>query len=195
MGQIMNRSEMRHALYRAKNGIFAESKQHIYDLVEPKIPVNESWDTFSKNWDIFYKDGEVTVIRPEVDYDFIHTTCLEKSLHVKNKLEMQPSNRQLNAIQIVELSMLEGKMDWESYNKDWGVSVDLELKRINTKLYVTDVNAVSEEMIKNSAPSDGSAMTSLPEIPTITLDDAAPMTSAEIADFNTSVKKKDRKRK
>lgn len=191
----MNRSEIRHALYRAKNGIFAESKQHIYDMVEPKIPVNESWATFAKNWDIFYKDGEITVIRPEVDYDFIHTTCLEKALHVKNAIPMDATDRQLNTIQIVELSMLEGKMSWPTYNKTWGVSVDHELKRINTRLFTTSVNEITDEMLKKSAPSDGAAMTALPEIPTVVVDEPVPMSEDEVAAFKASLDKKDKKRK
>ncbi len=191
----MNRSEIRHALYRAKNGIFADDKKHIYDMVEPKIPVNESWSTFAENWDIFYKNGEVTVIRPETDYDFIHTTCLEKALHVKNNIEMDATDRQLNTIQIVELNMLEGKMTWPTYNKTWGVSVDRELKRINTRLFTTFVNEVTEDMIKASAPSDGTAMTALPEIPTVTLDESVPMTPEEVEEFNTSVQKKSKVRK
>lgn len=191
----MNRSEIRHALYRAKNGIFADSKKHIYDMVEPKIPANESWSTFAKSWDIFYKNGEVTVIRPESDYDFIHTTCLEKALHVKNNIEMDATDRQLNVIQIVELNMLEGKMTWPTYNKTWGVSVDRELKRVYTRLFTTFVNEVTEDMIKASAPSDGTAMTALPEIPTVTLDESVPMTPEEVEEFNISVQKKSKTRK
>lgn len=186
----MNRSEIRHALYRAKNGIFAPEKQHIYDMVESRIPTGESWRTFSKTWDIFYSNSEITVIRPEVDYDFIHTTCLEKSLCVKNKIDIQWTDRQLNTIQIVELSMLEGKMQWSTYNITWGISVDHELKRINTKLFTTSVNIVTDEMIKNSTLSDGAAMTAVPVIPVVELDSAEPMTDSEVVEFNKSLSKK-----
>ena len=183
----MNRSEIRHALYRAKNGIFAEDKQFIYDMVEPKLPVNENWNTFTINWDIFYKDGEITVVKPETDYDFIHTTCLEKALHIKNNIHMEATNRQLNTIQIVELSMLDGKMTWQNYNKTWGVSVDRELKRINTKLFLTDINEVTEEMIKNSTLSDGSAMNELPSIPEAVMSEPEVMSDDEIARFKKTV--------
>lgn len=191
----MNRSEIRHALYRAKNGIFAESTKPFLDMVEPNIPVNESWATFSKNWDIFFNGGQVTVIRPEVDYDFIHTTCLEKSLHVKNSIPMDATPRQLNAIQIVELNMLEGKMSWLTYNKTWGISVDIELKRISTRLFATNVNEVTDEMIKKSASSDGAAMTAVPSIPTAVMDKPIPMSDGEVAAFKASLAKKDKKRK
>lgn len=191
----MNRSEIRHALYRAKNGILADDKKHIYDMVEPKLPAPETWATFAKNWDIFYKDGEITVIKPETDYDFIHTTCLEKSLHEKNGLVMDATDRQLNTIQIVELNMLEGKMTWANYNKTWGVSVDHELKRVATRLFNTSVNEVTEEMIKNSAPSDGNAMTAIPEIPVVAVDEMVPMTDDEVVRFESFIKKKDKKTK
>lgn len=191
----MNRSQIRHALYRAKNGIFADEKKHIYDMVEPKIPENESWSTFAKNWDIFYKDDELTVIKPEVDYDFIHTTCIEKSLHTKNGLQMNATDRQLNTIQIVELSMLEGKMSWETYNVTWGVSVDHELKRINTRLFTTVVNEVTEEMLKKSAPSDGNAMVKTPELTAIELNEFQEMSDAEIESIKKTVSKTKKKGK
>lgn len=186
----MNRSEVRHALYRAKNNIFAKEKQYIYDLVEPIIPVNESWATFASKWDIFVRDDTIFIIKPEVDYDFIHTTCLEKSLHVKNNIKMQLNDRQENAIQIVELNMLEGKMEWATYNKTWGVFVDTELKRIHTKLFRTVVNEVTEQMIRDSAKSDGAAMTELPSIPVIELDEPVAMTVKEVEQFKAATKTK-----
>lgn len=192
---VLNRSIIRHALYRAKNGIMVEDKKFIYDMVQPNIPENDSWATFAVTWDIFYKDGNITVIKPEMDYDFIHTTCLEKALHVKNNIEMDATDRQLNTIQIVELNMLDDKMSWPTYNKSWGVSVDHELKRINTRLFLTFVNEVTEEMIKQSAPSDGTAMTALPEIPVADMGEMIPMTDAEVEEFNASITKKDRKRR
>lgn len=167
----MNRSEVRHALYRAKNGVPSADKQDIYDIVEPMIPKGETWSDFSVKWDIFVIDGTISMVRPEVDYDFIHSTCIEKSMHVKNKIPMETTQRQDNTIQIVELNMLEGKMAWETYNKTWGVSVDKELKRVYTRLFLTNVNVVSDEMIKQSAPSDGNAMSEVPSIPTVTLDE------------------------
>lgn len=189
----MNRSQVRHALYRAKNNIFAEDKQYIYDLVEPIIPVNESWQTFATKWDIFVRDDIISIIKPEIDYDFIHTTCLEKSLHVKNDIKMQLTDRQDNAIQIVELNMLEGEMTWQTYNKTWGVFVDTELKRIHTKLFRTVVNEVTEEMIRDSAKSDGAAMAEVPSIPVITLDEPVAMTRQEIEQFEGAIKTKKRK--
>lgn len=189
----MNRSEIRHALYRAKNGIFADDKKHIYDIVKPKIPVNESWATFSKNWDIFYINGEITVIQPETDYDFIHTTCLEKSLHIKNNINMDATHRQLNAIQIVELNMLDGKMTWPTYNKTWGIWVDRELKRVHTKLFMTSVNTVTDDMIKASAPSDGAAMTTTPEIPMIVVDKTEPISADDAEKYINAHTKKKRK--
>lgn len=185
----MTRSEIRHALYRARNGLMVRGKESLYDEVQKKIPVNESWETFAKNWDVFYKNGNIIVIKPETDYDFIHTTCIEKSLHVKNGMQMDATDRQLNAIQIVELNMLEGKMTWLNYNQAWGVSVDHELKKINTRLFLTSVNEVTEEMIKNSAPSDGAALTATPKLPEFTFGEMIPMTKDEIEQFEKSAKK------
>lgn len=191
----MDRSELRHVLYRAKNGMFSESKEHIYNMVEPLIPLNESWKTFANNWDVFYKDGVVTVIKPETDYEFIHATCLERSFCAKNAIEMDASSRQLNALQIVELNMLENKMKWETYNITWGVGVDHVLKRINTRLFATSINKVTPEMIANSAKSDGAAMSEMPTISSISLSQPTPMTDAEIEQFDAVTNIKTHKRK
>lgn len=185
----MNRSEIRHALYRAKNNIIAPEKQYIYDMVSKLLPVNESFATFANRWDVFVSNDTITIIKPEVDYDFIHTTCLEKALHVKNNIDMELTDRQSNALQIVELNMLDGKMEWDTYNKTWGVFVDTELKRIHTKLFRTVINEVTEEMIQSSAQSDGAAMQELPSIPIVTLSDPVVMNDSEIEEFNDSVKK------
>lgn len=188
----MNRSEIRHALYRAKNGIMSTDKQYVYDIVEPMIPFNQNWSTFSITWDVFVNNDVITVITPEIDYDFIHTTCLEKSLHEKNNITMELTNRQANVIQIVELNMLRDKMPWDKYNATWGVTVDRELKRIETKLFKTAINIVTDEMIKNSARSDGAAMTELPNIPVVELGEPVAMTDKEIVEFNKKMKKQDK---
>ena len=149
-------------------------------MVETMIPQNQSWNTFSVGWDVFVSNEKIIVIKPETDYDFIHTTCLEKSLCEQRGLEMDPSERQQNVIQIVELNMLEGKMEWPNYNKTWGISVDVELKKISTKLFTTKQNVVTDDMIRASAKSDGAAMVATPELDKVELSNPTPMSVEEI---------------
>ena len=45
------RSEIRHACYRAKNGLITEKIAPILSLVEPLLEEHQNWDNFSKVWD------------------------------------------------------------------------------------------------------------------------------------------------
>ena len=178
----MNRSEVRHALYRIQKGIPVAEKQALYEQLEPLIPPGETWATFSTGWDVFVKQGTITVIIPEIDYEFIHTTCLEKSIRSSMANTDWMTHRQMNVIQIVELNMLE-QMTWPTYNKTWAVSVDRELKKITTRLFKTSVNKVSPEMIEASKKSDGAALTQVPSIPTVVLSKSQEMQPKEIEEF------------
>lgn len=180
----MIRSDVRHALFRMKNGIPKENAKEIYDLVEPNIPSGESWSTFAQGWDVFVVKDKIKVIIPEIDYDFIHSTCLEKLFASKQKTEVEFTPRQMNVIQIVEINMLEKLMTWDTYNKSWGVRVDYELKKVSTYLFKTVVNSVTKEMIAASAKSDGAAMAELPTIPTAKLSDPIPATDDDVAMVN-----------
>jgi hypothetical protein len=180
----MTRSEVRHALFRMKSGLPRSECQHIYDTVEPMIPGGESWATFSTNWDVLVHHDEIQVVKPEVDYDFIHNTCLEFAMCKKHGVDMDMTSRQNNIIQIVEASMLEGKMTWDTYNKTWGVYVDRDVKRIHTKLFITMVNEVTPEMIAASIKSDGAAMTAVPELPVVELGEFTPMSEEEVRNLN-----------
>lgn len=178
----MERGELRHALYRKKNGIPREDASQLYALIEPMIPPGESWDTFSLGWDILLVGGDIIIISPEVDYDFIHSTCLEISMYAKTRQSLpELTNRQRNVITIVEANMLDGKMKWETYNKEWGISVIKELRRINTRMFKTNINIVTDKMISNSVISEGAAMISLPTIPEIELTPPVPISSKEAA--------------
>lgn len=183
----MNKSQIRHALYRMKNGKPCEDKQFVYDKIQTLLAPDQTWNDFAVKWDIMLGDNDIVIISPETDYNFIHDTCLEKSFSVRSGIDFNGTPRQMNVIQIVELSMLD-KMDWNSYNKTWGVYVDQELKRIHTKLFKTVINKVTDEMIKNSAKSDGAAMTATPSLDVIEMSAPVPMTEQEIKKFKKKKK-------
>ena len=166
----MLRSDVRHALYRMRSGVPKQGAEEVYKIVEPLIPPGESWESFSTNWDVFVKNGVIHIIKPETDYDFIHTTCLEKSMSVRYNTPITFDQRQENTIEIVELNMLEGKMSWETYSKTWSVVLDYDLKKISTRMSATSINEVTADMIANSAKSDGAAMEHTPELPNTNVD-------------------------
>lgn len=180
----MTRSELRHAIYRKRTGLPKPEYQQTYDLIEQMLPGGETWETFTTGWDVLLSGDDIVIIKPETDYDFIHTTCLEKAMCEKRGLEFDATARQQNIVQIIELGMLEGKMSWDTYNKTWGIVVDMDTKRIHTKLFLTNVNVVTDEMIAASAKSDGAAMTAIPELPVLEVGDFVPMTDAEVASLN-----------
>ena len=190
---MFTRSDYRHSCYRMKSGkpLSPGNEEAIID-VEKVIPVGESWDTFADNWDILLdKSNQVFAVKPETDYDYVHSICLEIALSKKHNIDLNLDSRGDNVLQIVELNMMKN-MEWGDYNKTWGVFIDYDLKKIHTKLFKTQQNIVTPEMIAASRESDGSAMVSQGSIPVIQLSDAQPFepTEAEREIIKAALKKK-----
>ncbi len=161
----INRSDIRHACYRIKNN--QPYKPELIALVEPKLLNGEKWSDFSNTWDVLLdSNDQVVIIKPEVDYDYVHSVCLEAALYKKKGFDWDFDSRAMNVIQIVELNMMDN-MKWEDYNKTWGVYVDLEIKKIHTKLFKTVQNIVTPEMIQASQKSDGAEMVEVGFVPTV----------------------------
>ena len=165
---MLKRSDVRHTCFRMKNKqVPTESNAYIVEMVEKSLPVWATWANFCSDWDIFIdQSGTIKIIKPELDYDFCHSTCLEAALYKRKNLEFDFGDRESNVLNIVELNMMEN-MTWENYNKTWGISVDHELKRIHTRHFLTKENVVTPEMIKNSAKSDGAPQLEVPSIPVV----------------------------
>lgn len=164
---MYSRSELRHACFRAKNKAVSEQQKPIIELIESLLEVGQRFENFTELWDILIaKNGDVKIIKPETDYDFIHSTLIEASLYTRQKISFDCfDDRQSSIISQVEALMLDNLMTWENYNKVWGVSLDPKLKTLSTKMYNVDPRQiqVTEEMIEASKKdADGSAL-STPE--------------------------------
>lgn len=161
---MYTRSEIRHACFRAKNNAATEENKKVLAIVEPLLDVHQRWENFGTVWDVLLdSNSNIIIIKPETDYDFIHTTCIEASLYKKNGIKFDSfSDRQKNIIVTVETLMLDNLMSWESYGKAWGVEIDQSTKTIKTRLYNVRSSQieVTDEMIKSSMKdADGSAFT------------------------------------
>lgn len=160
---MYSRSELRHACYRAKNSAVSEQQKPIIQFVESLLVTGQTFDNFTKLWDILVtKDNSVKIIKPETDYDFIHSTLLEAALYSKQGIDFDSfDDRQGNVIAQVESLMISELMSWTSYNKVWGIDMDPTLKTLKTKLYNVDPGQkqVTAEMIEASKKdADGSAL-------------------------------------
>lgn len=162
---MVNRSEIRNACYRAKKGVAEERHQHLLDMVRPLLQPHQTFNNFPVVWDVMIKDGSPIIVKPETDYNYIHNTLLEAALYHRQGIDFDSFNdRQMNIITIVDSLMLDGVMEWETYNKIWGVSIDPTIKQISTSLYkVADSQIeVTDEMIRSSMKdADGSALTNI----------------------------------
>lgn len=150
---MISKSELRHACFRAKNNSATEKNQIFLDMIKPLLKPGQTWENFATIWDLLIdKKQNIIIIKPEVDYNFIHNTCLTASIFSKKGIEFEFSDRENNIISIVETIMLEGIMTWENYNNKWGIEVDTELKIIKTRLYTAPMNQyiVTDEMIEAS---------------------------------------------
>jgi hypothetical protein len=161
---MFKRSEIRHACYRAKKGLITESVQPILASVEPLLGPGQRWENFGKEWDVIITaDKKLCIIKPETDYDFIHSTLVEAALYKRQGVDFDSfSDRQLSIINQVELLMLDGIMSWENYNKAWGVTIERDTNQLRTRQYnvkSTQIE-VTEEMIQASKKdADGSVLT------------------------------------
>lgn len=160
---MVTRSELRHACFRAKKKSATEKNQQLLDIVSPLLSPGQTWDNFATIWDLLIdRSNNIVIIKPEVDYSFIHNTCLTASIFARKNLPFEFTDREQNIISIVEAIMLEGIMSWENYNTVWGVEVDIELKVIKTRLYTASMNqyVVTNEMIEASKKdADGNPFT------------------------------------
>lgn len=160
---MYSRSELRHVCYRAKNKAASDVQKPIVEFIESLLKVGQRFENFTEEWDILVaKNGDVKIVKPESDYDFIHSTLIEASLYTRQKISFDCfDDRQSSIISQVEAVMLDNLMTWTNYNKVWGVTLDPKLKTLSTKMYnvVPRQIEVTEQMIEASKKdADGSAL-------------------------------------
>jgi|FLMP01.1.fsa_nt_emb hypothetical protein len=143
---MFSRSKIRYACYRKQNSTHTEEHQVLLDDVEKALLPTDTWEGFSDVWDIFVGRDKITRIIPEVDFDFIHTTCTE--IKVKTNMGISDediykelSDRQKNIYNIVLLNSIEP--DFSKYGETWKVIVDQGSKRIEVRSSKTKKNQVN----------------------------------------------------
>lgn len=189
---MYTRSELRHACFRAKKGAVTEKNQPLLDIIQPLLQVHQRWENFTKEWDILVTNsGEVKIIKPETNYEYVHNTLLEAALYAKQGIDFDSfDDRQMNIINQVEILMLDNIMKWANYNRVWGVEIDPELKTMRTKLYNVDPKQieVTQEMITASMKdADGNPL-SPPKEPNVL--EMKPMTDEQNKAFEEFLAKK-----
>lgn len=185
----MTRSELRHACYRARKNAATEKNKEALALVEPLLTDKQTWSNFSTEWDLMVNTaGNIIIIQPELDSEFIKSTCLDIKLSVMKGLPLDElSDRQQNIKSIVESQMLDGLMDWTNYNSKWRVFVNKDVGMIETKLISQPgQKPVTQEMIQGSMKTTN--VTSI-EKTTIKVDEPKPMSAEEIAQFEALLAK------
>lgn len=164
---MYTRSQLRHACFRAKNNRLTEDNKKTLEVVSPLLAEHQTWSTFADKWDLITtKSGEIIIIKPESDYDYVHSTCIEARTLVRLGQEIAFSDpRKENVIQVVENLMLDNMMSWSNYGEAWGVTIDVALKQIRTKLYHVEPTQieVTQEMIDASRISDPAPLTQAPD--------------------------------
>lgn len=181
---MYKRSELRHACFRAKKNAATADNLVLLSKLEPLLVTGQRWENFAVVWDLIVSSsGEIKIINPETDIDFVKTICQEKSFCVKYQKEREWNDREQNIITIVESGMLVGLMKWETYGQKWGVDIDVTLKMITTKLFRESTQKeVTEEMILASRVSDD-ASPYVGEQPIDIQMEVKPMTAEETNQF------------
>lgn len=159
---MYQRSEIRHACYRAKNGSVMENNKEILARVEPLLEIHQNWKNFGEVWDVIVtKSSDIKIVYPETNHDFIHRTLLKAQLYSElGKPFTDLDDRAYSLTQQVEQLMLNDIMTWENYNTVWGVAINGEINSIKTVLYNSKPSQieVTDDMIEASKKeADGSA--------------------------------------
>lgn len=188
---MYSRSEIRHVCYRAKKNAVSNAQKPILDVIQGLLKEGQRFENFTVEWDVLVtKEGDVRIIKPETDYDYIHSTLIEASLYARQKVGFDCfDDRQRNIISQVENLMLDNIMSWDNYNRVWGVDLDPVLHTIKTRLYNIDPRQkeVTEDMIEASKKdADGSPLT----IQQPTVLDMKPMTDQQAKEFEAFLAKK-----
>lgn len=190
---MYSRSEVRHACYRAKNGLISEKNKPIIALVESLFKHNHRWDNFTTEWDIVVtKSKEIKIVKPEKDQNFIHKVLLKASLYDEMGKNFDDfDDRETNIVNQVELLLLEKIMSWKNYDKVWGVELDRNTNTLRTTMYNVKPSQleVTQEMITASMKeADGSAFTGKDENTTVL--DMKPMSDVEKKAFEEFLAKR-----
>lgn len=180
---MLKRSDVRNACFRAKVGDWRESQRDIQNQILSKLPPYANWDNFTKEWDItISKSGEIVIIKPEVDFDYVLKVCTEASVAKKNGLVENWNVREKNIIDIIEAEMLDGITTWQNFFDVWSVEIDLILKRIHIKLLKKELGQRKVE------PSEYEPKTIVEMTPEVNEFKVEPMTQEEIEQFNKVMK-------
>lgn len=176
------KSKIRYACYRAKNGCALEKHKEILEYVEQFLGPEHKWERFSVTWDIIVdpSTGQIEIIKPEDDFNFVNNTCLEAKILAKKKLPLDDfSKRQNNVLKIIESHMLGGIMTWDNYGEVWEVNLDSATKQITTKMLNVNPNQirVTQEMIDASKRNPDE----IPERPEMSETEVREATPEEIA--------------
>ena len=176
--KMYNKSKLRYACYRAKNGCVLDKHKDAVEYVESFLGPEHKWERFSITWDLLLDEetGEIEIIKPEDDHNFINNTCLEAKILAKKNLPFDDfSRRQQNVLTIVESHMLGGLMSWTNYGESWEVDVDGMTKQITTRMLNTKSNQieVTQEMI-DASKRDPEEIPERPELSDTEVRDATP---------------------
>ena len=154
---MYSRRDIRYSLHRAKKG----HQQHpanvkeVLDWVLEQKPDDLHMSDFATEWDIIVtKNKTVEFVKPERDINYIQSVCAEAKVYAKmgQKFEENFDDRALNIITVIELAMLEGKMNWENYGTNWNVTLDVPTAQVSTRLLNVQPGQieVTPEMIQAS---------------------------------------------
>jgi hypothetical protein len=133
---MLNRSDVRYVAYRMKNeALIPKEKEHLLDkILEVKLE-SDNWEDFADTWDLFVHNDRVERVFPEKDEVFVNNFCIEVKTKVSmgmslEEIEKSLSDRERNIYDIIHLNYLGEEVDWELYNKSWGVKIDNEYNKL-----------------------------------------------------------------
>lgn len=151
----MRRADVRLVGYRKKSNLeYPERFKKEYEELQKVKLSTDKWEDFSILWDVFVNKDKVVRIVPELDYNYVNTTCIEIKTKIslgisEEEIEKTLNDRQLNIYNIVNLHYLGDTVDWNTYNLEWGIKIDHDSNRMEVYSKKTD-NQIIKPVKKDS---------------------------------------------
>lgn len=145
---MFRRSDVRLICFKlSKGGNLTEEQKEILPFIEEKLTPSDSWENFTKAWDLIVKPEEITRVAVEKDEVFVNDFCVSVRTQLQvgvpiEEIERKFTAREQNIYDIIKLNYLGSEVDWSLYKKEWDVKINLDSGRLE----------VSNLRTKNSPP-------------------------------------------
>ena len=185
---MYTRYDVRNACSRIAKGLEPRNPDIKPILMEKMSETNFNWSQFGTKWDAVVTEGNISFITAIKDLDEVKDICTRRQMIEELGVEKSWNERETAIIDAMETQFLDGIMNWNNYNKSWGVKMDTDRGSVVTFLTKIKPSQISQaeidkklqEMMK---PTEESAPKG-EHVLTLDMDNAKPLTDEQAKQFD-----------